>query len=474
MTLHFSQLGSVFSDIDAGTAASLVASTSDVALIVNESGIVQDSACAAGLLSGLDIENWRGKRMDAVVDAESRSAVKDLLSSVGSDPAASGREIYHPSAAGDRVLVRYSAHSSGTGNTVLLLGRDLTPTTGLQARLLSAQQSLEANHRRHRQVEARYRMLFEIASEPFLIVDGTTQKIQEANLKSAELLHTGVADLIGRKLSTLVSKSDRVIVSNTLSRATVTGDPVRQIVELAGDGQKCELTVVMRGAQGEKVYLISIAPDFGRNLDASEEADLIDLFHLASEGVVLTDEAGVIVWANESFLDLSQYGDVSQVTGRSLAEFLDQPEFSLSLVLDNAQRHERLRFVSASMRGATGQVEQVELSVVAMPSDSMTGFGVVFRNASLRVADEFPTQPFSQSAEQFISRVGKVPLKTLVRDSRDVIERNCIEAALHLTGDNRARTASVLGLSRQSLYNKMRRFGLLNGDDEAATGSKTK
>jgi DNA-binding NtrC family response regulator len=36
----------------------------------------------------------------------------------------------------------------------------------------------------------------------------------------------------------------------------------------------------------------------------------------------------------------------------------------------------------------------------------------------------------------------------------------CIEAALKLTGDNRATAAELLGLSRQSLYVKLRRFGL--------------
>ena len=36
----------------------------------------------------------------------------------------------------------------------------------------------------------------------------------------------------------------------------------------------------------------------------------------------------------------------------------------------------------------------------------------------------------------------------------------CIEAALELTGDNRASAAEILGLSRQSLYVKLRRYGL--------------
>ena len=37
----------------------------------------------------------------------------------------------------------------------------------------------------------------------------------------------------------------------------------------------------------------------------------------------------------------------------------------------------------------------------------------------------------------------------------------CIEAALELTGNNRAAAAGLLSLSRQSLYVKLRKFGLL-------------
>ena len=62
--------------------------------------------------------------------------------------------------------------------------------------------------------------------------------------------------------------------------------------------------------------------------------------------------------------------------------------------------------------------------------------------------------------EQVTELVGRVPLKELVRESSDVIERLCIEAALELTDDNRASAAEILGLSRQSLYAKLRRYGL--------------
>ncbi|NCW32625.1 MAG: hypothetical protein EBV92_05030 [Betaproteobacteria bacterium] len=66
----------------------------------------------------------------------------------------------------------------------------------------------------------------------------------------------------------------------------------------------------------------------------------------------------------------------------------------------------------------------------------------------------------SRSMEQLSELVGSVSLKDLVRESTDVIERLCIEAALVMTKDNRASAAEMLGLSRQSLYTKLRRYGL--------------
>jgi DNA-binding NtrC family response regulator len=53
-----------------------------------------------------------------------------------------------------------------------------------------------------------------------------------------------------------------------------------------------------------------------------------------------------------------------------------------------------------------------------------------------------------------------MPMKDIVSETTDLIERMCIEAALELTRDNRASAAEMLGLSRQSLYVKLRRYGI--------------
>ena len=61
--------------------------------------------------------------------------------------------------------------------------------------------------------------------------------------------------------------------------------------------------------------------------------------------------------------------------------------------------------------------------------------------------------------------VGNSTLKDIVAETTDVVEKMCIETALELTRNNRVAAAEMLSLSRQSLYVKLRKFGLVNKDE---------
>ena len=60
-------------------------------------------------------------------------------------------------------------------------------------------------------------------------------------------------------------------------------------------------------------------------------------------------------------------------------------------------------------------------------------------------------------------------MKSIVGNTADLIEQMCIRAALELTRDNRVAAAELLGLSRQSLYVKLRRYNMMEGDFDDAT-----
>jgi DNA-binding NtrC family response regulator len=51
-------------------------------------------------------------------------------------------------------------------------------------------------------------------------------------------------------------------------------------------------------------------------------------------------------------------------------------------------------------------------------------------------------------------------LNTLVSETVGLVERHYIEAALETTDGNRSAAAKMLGLSRQSLYMKLSRYGI--------------
>jgi len=119
------------------------------------------------------------------------------------------------------------------------------------------------------------------------------------------------------------------------------------------------------------------------------------------------------------------------------------------------------RNVASVLRNVSGTSEEpVEISAVATGDDDRY-FGFVIRPIGRRLREVASGgEELPRSVEELTDLVGRMPLKDIVRESTDLIERLCIESALLYTSDNRASAAEILGLSRQSLYSKLNRYGL--------------
>ena len=122
-----------------------------------------------------------------------------------------------------------------------------------------------------------------------------------------------------------------------------------------------------------------------------------------------------------------------------------------------------MRNVATILRGAAGAQEEIEVSGVVAPMGDGDCYGFTIRNVGRRLRDApAAARDVPRSVEQLTELVGRMSLKEIVRESTDLIERLCIEAALAYTSDNRASAAEILGVSRQSLYSKLHRHGLGN------------
>jgi len=138
------------------------------------------------------------------------------------------------------------------------------------------------------------------------------------------------------------------------------------------------------------------------------------------------------------------------------------------VLIANLRQRGTVRLFASTLNGEYGGKMEVEISATSVINGGQPSFGFAVRNVGHRLSlDSRPATGLPRSVEQLTELIGRVSLKDLVRESTDMIERLYIEAALKLTGDNRASAAEMLGLSRQSLYVKLRRYGL---GDLAAEG----
>ena len=133
----------------------------------------------------------------------------------------------------------------------------------------------------------------------------------------------------------------------------------------------------------------------------------------------------------------------------------------LDILIANLRQHGSVKLFGTTLRGELGEPAEVEISAVTVMNGGQPCFGFAIRDVARRLPREAAQERrLPPSLGHLSGLIGRVALKDLVREATDVIERLCIEAALELTSDNRASAAEILGLSRQSLYIKLRRYGL--------------
>ena len=157
-----------------------------------------------------------------------------------------------------------------------------------------------------------------------------------------------------------------------------------------------------------------------------------------------------------------------QALGQPVDRWLGRASVEMDVLFATLQAHGVVRRFSTVVRGELGTVEDVQVAAASAPSADGSGprHVLAIRVAGLRGGpDSLGGREIPRTVEQFTNLVGRAPMKTLVRETTDLIEKLCIQAALELTEGNRAAAAEMLGLSRQAFYVKLRRFGMIREAD---------
>lgn len=450
--------------LDAASISAALTAAADIGILLDRDGVIQGITTAGAEQPLPDTDDWIGHTLAETVTVECKPKAEALLRFATAGRNSRSRHLNHIVPDGPDLPILYRALSVGDEGWVVAIGRDMRPLADLQQRLVDTQQAVDREYAELRHLETRYRLLLRMSSEGVLVIDARTREVVETNPAATALL--GIEP--GRRFPESLGESGAGEVQELLAKVQALGKIRSARVSVPGHAEGIEVCASMFRSNGTGQFLVRITPANALPLPESGHGGLADLVGAAPDGLVVTGADGTVLDANEAFLELAQVASLDQARGGSLDQWLGRPGVDLNVLTASLREHRTVKLFSTTLRGEHGTVEPVEISAASIAGDDGVRYGFVIRPVSRRPGTE-RGRPYKvpQSADQLKEMVGRVPLKELVRETTDLIERLCIEAALEITGDNRASAAEMLALSRQSLYVKLRRYGLVSDADDS-------
>ncbi len=453
-------------ELDPKTAASLLAVAGDIALIIDERGIIRDVERSDVELPIEGSDAWIGQKFVDTVTLDSRGKAESLWTEVAKAGLSRRRQLNYPSQTGPDVPVVFRGIRIGRDRQVVAVGRDVRNLSLLQQRLVEAQQAMERDYWRLRHVETRYRLLFQAASEAILVVNANTLKVVDANAAAGTLFADTADRLVGRTFPFGFSADVLPRIQDMVNAARAGGRGTEQLVTVSGPGMQsrnvaASATTFRQDTTTLLLVRLASVPTTGSEPAATGRTTVMELLAHAPDGFAVTDLEGQIRFANRAFLDIAELATEEQARGASIGNWIGRPGADLSVFQAMLKKYGVVRLMNTSSHGAHGASTEVEVSAVWVPEGEDPSIGFLIRDVGRRLATSPQgARDLTRAVEQLTGLVGKVALRELLRDTSDLVERHFIEAALELTEDNRTSAAEILGISRQSLYVKLRHHRL--------------
>lgn len=448
--------------------SSIIGAASDIALVVSAEATILSVVINSQDDSFGNLSHWEGR---PVVDFLTEDSVPKFLTAHDAYLSGIGPkkplELNHSDNAVWQYPVRYTFHRFGHEDAVLLLGRDLRPIAETQQQLVQAQIALEQGYEARREFDARYRVVMANVDDAVVFVSAQTGRVEDANDRAATLLGMKADALTGATFATLFSDRSGSELIESLMNATLSEDAGAVTVLATRTRQSLSLDPVVFRAGGQRILMCRILGDTASaELPDAASGHAAALFRQTSDSVVFMDTRGTVLSVNDAFLDLVGSAHMSDVVGVTLSDYLARGKIDLDVLLDNTAKSGQMRAYATRLVNDLGARVPVEMSATRLEDPDNPVIALILRDVSrmegVRKAEG--QTALQDPGHNVMDLVGSSTLKDIVAETTDVVEKMCIETAVTLTRNNRVAAAEMLGLSRQSLYVKLRKYGLLAKD----------
>lgn len=449
---------------------SAIKAVADLALVIDAEGMVRSVLTHPDHPAYSDLDLWESANIRDFLTRESvpkfDRALREHQS--GADVPAQV-QLNHVSVQSNiESAVSYTLFDTGRDGAVLMLGRDLRQIADLQQQLVNAQITLEQDYELQREYDTRFRVLMKACHDPIVFVTVSSGRITDVNGAAASLLGQTSEELTGADFARLFEDQGKRELMADLAASALSEGHSEVALAMRGTQRTLRATPSFFRAAGERMMLCRL-DEQARGQIARDTAPglMTALFDNGPDGIVFTDAEGKITAANDAFLSLSDSSHGTGVKGRMLSDYLVRGAIDLKVLLENTARTGRMRLYATKVTGPYGSIRPVELSATYLADATRPGYAFVMRDADMsdKTRAMRDTGQSSDNRKSVVDLVGSTTLKEIVADTTDVIEKLCIETAVELTDNNRVAAAEMLGLSRQSLYVKLRKYGLLSRND---------
>jgi len=453
--------------------SAVVATVSDIALLVEPSGRIRSAMANPDNRSFGEAAGWPGRNLSDLLLPESLERFRRRHAEMVAGAEAGDKAVYrwaelmHASDGTEGFPVRYSMHWMAQDELILMLGQDQRPVIEIQQQLLNAQIALERDYEAQREMDTRYRLLMGFTRDAIVLFSMATGRIIDLNNNAAALVGAARADLMGSPFAEQFEDRRTAEFLSALSNALPSDLPSPMQAVAARTQRRLVLHSKVFRAAGERLVLCRIEDPGQAGTDGSElSVNLRQLFYEGVDGIVFTNKDGIIEAASEAFLNLTDAPSLSSVRGRSMADFLARGAVDLKVLLETARRSGHLRVYATRLATDFDAQVSVEISATWLNDRADPILALVIRDASTSASLRSDMSLGGDSARGVMELVGSTTLKDIVAETTNVVEKICIETAIELTRNNRVAAAEMLGLSRQSLYVKLRKYGLLSRNEE--------
>jgi transcriptional regulator PpsR len=444
----------------------------DVTLLLDLDGVIRGATLADGLPAD-GLAGWVGRSWAETVADGGSDKIKRMLQDARATGVSAHRMVTQRFPSGLELPVEYSTIRLGGKGGLIAIGKNQQTVAELQSRLIAAQQAREQDYWKLREVETRYRLLFDTSNEAVLLVRADGLKVIEANLAALRTLSLTP----GQDMLPALPASEHDMFRTMLARVREQGRAPGIVVHLGDTREAWTMRASMLNTEPGHAFLLQLfpllAPPMAEpsgtlSLSNGRPVPMDDLLERLPDALVVIDREGTIVRANEAFLDLIQAGHSASVLGERLGRWMSRPGADIGVLLATVQRHRFMRRFATTLQGEHSQDVEVEISAAGNADNSNDFIALLIRDVSRRMVQPAGSPQAAQGEGNTLlaalgamaDHLGRTSLPNLIRETVGVVEKHYIEAALDEADGNRTATAELLGLSRQSLYMKLNRYGL--------------